>query len=126
MINRTNFKRRILVVDDEPLVLQTLTLLLRVDGHSVVPAASGSEALLLFQPGEFDLVFTDYVMPLMNGDKLAAEIKRRAPTQPVIAITAYTEELRRVPVPWFDCHIGKPFELKQLRDLIQQYSPTPG
>jgi CheY-like chemotaxis protein len=123
MNNHTHFKRRILVVDDERMVRDALFLLLSSQGHSVVTAASGPDALALFEPGKFDLVFTDYFMPVMNGDKLAAEIKTRAPAQPVIAVTAYADRLRQAPAAWFDAYLAKPFGLKQLRDLIEQYVP---
>jgi CheY-like chemotaxis protein len=118
------FKRLILVVDDDPSVLETLALLLESEGHSVSRALCGPDALALFEPGKFDLVLTDYVMPTMTGDQLAACIKGRSPTQPIVAVTAFTEKLRRVPVPWFDHYIAKPFQLSELRDAIEQYAPA--
>src|ERR1043166_9445911 len=52
-------KRNILVVDDEPLVCETVAMLLQVDGHRVASAHSATEALALFESGKFDLVITD-------------------------------------------------------------------
>src|ERR1041385_3183866 len=66
MNTNTAPSRRILVVDDEPLIRQTVEMLLHCDGHVVVNAAGGSEALAMFEPGKFDLVFTDYFMPAMK------------------------------------------------------------
>src|SRR5690242_2929184 len=60
-------RRHILVVDDELLVAETVTLLLEWDGHLVDMASSGEEALSLFEPGKFDLVITDFFMPTMDG-----------------------------------------------------------
>jgi CheY-like chemotaxis protein len=48
-----------MVVDDEPMVCDTVMMLLESDGHSVTRANSGRQALSLFQPGKFDLIFTD-------------------------------------------------------------------
>src|SRR5208283_3044388 len=79
MNERTCHQRHILVVDDEPLVRQTVQMLLEDDGYIVDEAGSGAEALALFEPGKFDMVFTDYFMPEMKGDQLAAAIKRRSP-----------------------------------------------
>ena len=88
-----NFKRVILIVDDDQAVRDTLSKALRFDGHAVTSAVDGPEALSIFEPKMFDLVFTDLNMPGMAGDKVAAEIKRRAPTQPVVAVTAHVQKL---------------------------------
>ena len=76
-------KLRILVVDDEPAVGDTVKMLLSMDGHEVETANSSQEALGKFESGRFDLVFTDFAMPGMNGHQLAAAIKAGAPDQPV-------------------------------------------
>ena len=82
-------KLRILVVDDEPSVGNTVKMLLKFDGHEVESTNSSEEALGMFKSGRFDLVFTDFTMPGMNGNQLAAAIKAGAPDQPVVMITAY-------------------------------------
>lgn len=118
--------RQILVVDDEPLVRETVTLLLESDGHVVTPADGGQQALSLFQPGKFDVIFTDFFMPLMTGEKLAIAIKSQSPTQPVVMLTAYPEKLqsRESPLSAVDLFIGKPFELDSLRAAITRFSPA--
>src|SRR5437016_716027 len=120
--NQTKPRRRIMVIDDEQMIRETLSKFLAYQGHEVTTAASGLEALNLFESGKFDLVLTDYNMPGMSGDKVAGEIKRRAPREPVIAITGFLEQARQIPVPWFDACIGKPFVLAELRDLIDKYT----
>src|SRR5205809_8037759 len=84
-------KRRILVVDDEPFVCDAVKMMLDFDGHVVDTASSAKAALEMFDKGSFDLVITDFAMPEMKGDELAAAIKARRPTQPVVMITAYAE-----------------------------------
>src|SRR6266699_7086204 len=81
-------KRHILVVDDDALVCETVTMILQIDGHLVDSASSGAQALALFQPGKFDLIITDFFMPAMTGEKLAAAITTRSPSQPVVMLTA--------------------------------------
>ena len=125
MNERTCQQRRILVVDDEPLVCLTLQILLASEGHIVDAAKSGSEALALFKPGKFDMIFTDYFMPEMKGDQLAAAIKRRSPKQPVVMITAFPEKLTSsdCPLGGVDSFICKPIELGTLRSAITRYAP---
>src|SRR6059058_6436167 len=113
-------QRRILVVDDEPFVCDAVKMMLSFDGHIVETASNGQEALALFDKGKFDVVITDFAMPNMKGDELAAAIKARAPKQPVVMITAYAEMLQssRNPLTGVDFIISKPFLLENLRQAI--------
>jgi CheY-like chemotaxis protein len=114
--------RRILVVDDEPYVCDAVRMMLAFDGHQVETASSGRDALALFDKGKFDLVITDYAMPAMKGDELAASIKMRRPGQPVVLITAYAEMLEsaETPLTGVDLIISKPFLLENLREAIEK------
>jgi CheY-like chemotaxis protein len=125
MNERTCQQRHILIVDDEPLVCQTVQMLLEDEGYVVDAARSGAEALALFKPGKFAMVFTDYLMPEMKGDQLAAAIKSRSPNQPVVMLTAYPEKLQSsdCPLGGVDSFICKPFELETLRSAIARFAP---
>jgi CheY-like chemotaxis protein len=114
--------RRILVVDDEPFVCDAVKMMLDFDGHEVVTASSGKEALALFEKGRYDLIITDYAMPTMKGDELALAIKTRNPGQPVVMITAYAEMLKASnnPLRGVDFIISKPFLLENLREAISK------
>jgi CheY-like chemotaxis protein len=116
--SRTGFlRKRILLVDDQQSVRQAIALLLSLDQHTVVEAANGAEALALFEPGRFDLVITDFQMPLMKGNELAAKIKQAWPAQPVLMITAYAEQLEKSGNP-IDALLDKPFQLEDLRQAM--------
>ncbi len=115
-------KLRILVVDDEPSVGDAVKMMLNFDGHDVEAINNSREALARFKADRFDLVFTDYAMPGMNGNELAAAIKAEAPGQPIVMITAYAETVPQSPS--VDFVIGKPFRLQQLRDAITQVMPA--
>jgi YesN/AraC family two-component response regulator len=65
--------KRILLVDDERSVRETLRSLLCHDDHEVVEANNGAEALRLFAQDQFDLVLTDLRMPFVEGDELATD-----------------------------------------------------
>ncbi len=114
---RKLLRKRILLVDDQRPVRDAVNLLLGLDGHAVVGAASGAEALALFKPGHFDLVITDFEMPQMRGDELATRIKQVSPSQPILMITAYAERLGDAGNP-VDAVLNKPFQLEDLRRAI--------
>ncbi len=128
MTARIAGKKHILVVDDEPLICDTVRMILQLDGHRVDSASSAAQALDLFEPGKFDVVITDFFMPAMTGDKLAEAIKTRAPAQRVMMLTAYPEKLRRErALTVIDLLLGKPFEINALRDAITNcLSSQPG
>jgi CheY-like chemotaxis protein len=122
-----NKARRILVVDDEDVVCDTIKLVLALDQHEVTTSNSSREGLSAFQRGQFDLVITDYQMPGLSGDKLAAAIRAVAPTQKILMITAYGESLRlsgEFPLT-VDLVMGKPFNVQELRDAVLRLTATP-
>lgn len=123
---RTARARHILVVDDESLVRQSVHILLQGDGYVVHEAKSGAEALALFEPDKFEMVFTDYFMPDMRGDELAAAIKQRSPNQPIVMITAFMEKFQspNCPPGGVDSIICKPFELGALRSVLARHTPN--
>ena len=124
MDERTGRQKYILIVDDEPLVSQSVWLLLQGEGYIIESAKNGFEALSMFEPDKFDMVFTDYLMPDMRGDKLAAAIKRLSPQQPIVMITAFPEKLQSYTnaLGGVDSFICKPFDAQVLRTAIARYS----
>ena len=115
-----NSKRQVLVVDDEPAVANVMEMMLRFEGHEVQTAPGAKEALALLEESQFDFIITDYSMPLMKGDELAAIIKQRWPKQPVIMLTAHAEMLKSSgrKMPGIDALINKPFLLEDLRTAM--------
>lgn len=111
---------RILVVDDEPIVCDSIRMLLTFDGHSVQTANNAEQALQTFDEAEIDLLITDYAMPGKPGAELAADIRQRAPHLPVIMITAYAEMLDSwgADLSSVDCVVSKPFRLDDLRQAL--------
>jgi CheY-like chemotaxis protein len=117
--------KRILVVDDDPLVCDSVRMMLAHDGHAVEMALSGQEALQRFVKGKFDLVLIDYAMPVMRGDELAVAIRAQAPDQPIAMITAHAElmESPANPLAGTVFVIAKPFRLEELREVIDKLWP---
>ena len=80
----------ILVVDDEEVLQDVLTFLIRKEGHHVLSALSGEEGLRVLEREEVDLVLLDLMLPGMHGMDVLREIRRRYPEQVVIVITAFS------------------------------------
>jgi CheY-like chemotaxis protein len=109
--------KHILLVDDQQEVRTTIKLLLALDQHTVAEARNGREALELFAHDHFDLVITDYTMPEMQGDELAANIKHLAPSQPILMLSG-SAELVDGSIGPVDAFLRKPFSLVDLRQAI--------
>ncbi len=122
MATLDNAAVRVLVVDDEPIVSDSISRVLALDHYEVETVASGQDALDALQRSRFDVVIVDYEMPGMKGDKLAAAIKAVDPQQRIIMITAYGEALRyagNFPLP-VDLVLPKPFGSQEFREAVRQ------
>jgi CheY-like chemotaxis protein len=113
---------QILVADDEPIVRRSIKMLLEHDGHAVFAADSGEMALAQLAQRRYDLVITDFSMPGMHGDQLAARIREIRPEQPIIMATAFVEEYEVFGRGFglVDAMLLKPFSLIELREAIER------
>jgi len=84
-----NTLRKILIVDDDPVVGKSFDRVLSGRGYVVVTASDGAEALRKIASEEYDAVFTDIRMPGMDGIAVAEEIKSRQPWLPVVIVSGY-------------------------------------
>src|SRR5580704_19610208 len=111
---------RILLVDDEQSILTLLSYPLRQDGHEVVRASSGTEALERFGETEFDLVVLDVMMPSLDGLEVCRRM-RASSTVPIIMLTAKTEEIDKVLGLELgaDDYITKPFSIREFRSRVK-------
>jgi signal transduction histidine kinase/CheY-like chemotaxis protein len=111
---------RVLIVDDEPNVLEVVSAYLRCDGHVVATAASGREALEKFRRNKFDLVVLDRVMPEMSGDQTASFLKQMNRDIPVIMLTGFGAliEVTGSQPAAVDVVLSKPVTLADLRQTI--------
>lgn len=85
---------RIMLVDDEEVLLEVVSELLASGGHTVDVYADPNSAIEAFREKDYDLVITDRAMPLMSGDQLAAAIKRVAPHTPIFMITGFGDLIK--------------------------------
>jgi len=114
--------KSILIVDDEPLVLQTMGMLLAFDGHHVEAASNGESALEKFAIQDFDIVFADQRMPNMSGEALAIAIKKLSPHQIVVMVSGNAEPVvqKTGEQAFIDFTLLKPFLLHELREIVQK------
>ncbi|MCU0645853.1 MAG: response regulator [bacterium] len=84
-----NPKARILAVDDEEIVLDSFRKILVLAGYSIETVETGPEALSLIQKNDYDFVFTDLKMPIMDGIEVTKAVKHLRPDIDVIVITGY-------------------------------------
>jgi signal transduction histidine kinase len=112
---------RVLVVDDEPAVRDVLARILRRAGHEVTAAASGEQALELFTPGQYDLLFTDLGMPGMGGAALLAQLRARDPRLIAVVITGWSQhEYSGETLPGAAAVVTKPFTSAQIAELVNE------
>jgi len=109
-------RKRILLVDDERVVRESVRGLLARDKHIVIEANNGAEAYGMFTKDRFDLVLTDSVMPFVSGEELAVRIRLLAPRQPILMITGNNS--KRGPKNPVDAVLQKPFDYERLHHEI--------
>jgi CheY-like chemotaxis protein len=81
--------RKVLVVDDDPVVARSFNRVLSEKGYLVITAENAAQALDRLREEEVDLVYTDIRMPGMDGLELAEKVKARRPWTPVVIVTGY-------------------------------------
>jgi nitrogen-specific signal transduction histidine kinase/ActR/RegA family two-component response regulator len=131
---RVPSRLRLLLVDDDPLLLKSLRDALETDGHAIVAANGGADGIAVFRAslerGEpVDAVITDLGMPYVDGRQVAAAVKAASPATPVILLTGWGRRLvadGEIP-PHVDRVLAKPPKLREVREALAQLCrPTPG
>jgi CheY-like chemotaxis protein len=121
------FIKRVLVVDDDPLIAKSLSSVLEADGYAVTVASGGGEAIEAFQNAlrdnlPFAVVITDLGMHGVDGRQVVHAVKTASPATPVILLTGWGQ--------WFDnkgdaplqvnCVLAKPPSLVEIRRALAQ------
>ena len=119
---------KILVVDDEQSMRDFLKILLVKDGHDVVTAKNGDQALSLLDKQPFDLVISDIRMPGMGGLELLEAIREHFGDLPVIMITAFAspdDAVKAMKNGAYD-YISKPFNVDEIKSVIHSATNRSG
>jgi signal transduction histidine kinase len=120
---------RLLIIDDDPFVLDSMRMVLELDGHTVIQASSGEDGVEAFRAAlerseTFFAVITDLGMPRMNGNQVAKAIKAMSPSTPIILLTGWGQRLRMgdeqngEPDTDISMVLPKPPQLEDLRDAL--------
>ena len=117
---------RILVVDDETVVRETIAALLRQEGYRVVVAEGGHTAVEALEAFMFDFLIVDIFMPGMNGLETIKVFRAEAPSVPIVAMSGYAFGSGIVDTDFFrtamdfgaTCCLRKPFTREQLLDAV--------
>ena len=120
-------ERRILVVDDDPDILQTLGLCLTSEGYEVLMATNGQEALELLRKEAPAIILLDLMMPVMDGWQFVSEMDQRGWRKaPLLILSAdrgvqgHAAKLRA------DAFLAKPFDLDELLGKVSELTGGPG
>ena len=118
--------RRILLIDDDPLVLRSFTKLLKSVGYDVMPSSSYDQAMTMIQEQQFDLVLSDIRMPGTNGVETVSEIQSRLVKAgkkdlPIIFITGYAEFGSKLHANFLGEVLHKPVDNNRLHTAIRDY-----
>jgi CheY-like chemotaxis protein len=120
---------RILIIDDEANIRNMLSLVLKKDGHQVATAENGVVGCQMTENATFDLLLVDLFMPEMDGLEVIQFIRKQCPEIRIIACSGGGNRGMDLlaAAKAFGAHYAlyKPFDLDELRDIIQQALTTP-
>ena len=112
--------KRILLVDDEPLMIKGLKRTLEQDGYETDSAADGEEALKKLNAGHYDLVLLDVMLPKLSGIEVC-QIVRETSDIPIIMLTAKGEDMDKILGLEYgaDDYMTKPFNILEVKARIK-------
>ncbi|MCA9794923.1 MAG: response regulator, partial [Candidatus Eremiobacteraeota bacterium] len=113
---------KVLLADDSPINRKIGTLLLEDQGHSVVAARDGAEAVELAMGDGYDVILMDMQMPAMDGLQASRELRRRGLKTPIIALTgnALREDQKRCLEAGMNAHLVKPLDERRLNLALEK------
>jgi two-component system response regulator PilR (NtrC family) len=117
----SNYRAKLLIVEDERSMREILTMLLESEGYNVVAANDGQEGTSWLEKDIFDLVITDIKMPGVDGFGVLAKVKELSPETAVIMITAFgtmESALEAMKLGAYD-YIHKPFKIDEIRLIVE-------
>jgi two-component system response regulator PilR (NtrC family) len=117
----SNYKAKILLVEDEKSMREILTMLLESEGYNVVAAHGGQEGISSLEKDIFDIVITDIKMPDVDGFGVLAKVKEISPETAVIMITAFgtmESALEAMKLGAYD-YVHKPFKIDEIRLIVE-------
>jgi two-component system alkaline phosphatase synthesis response regulator PhoP len=122
-LKKKSRRAKILVVDDEPNIVQTLQDRLEMNDYQVVTAANGQAGLEKATSEQPDIVLLDVIMPIMDGLEMLERLRKNEATRnmPVIMLTARSQnqDVARANGYGIEDYVVKPFDLSELLEKIE-------
>ena len=121
--------RKILIVDDEPLIIKGLKFSLEQDGYETDSALDGEEAISKFSSGHYDLVLLDVMLPKLDGIEVCQRIRETSQV-PIIMLTAKGEDMDKILGLEYgaDDYMTKPFNILEvkarIKTILRRVTPT--
>ncbi len=117
--------KKVLVIDDDPDVAETLALRLESFGYEVIPASNGPEGYAKAKELKPDLIILDYTIGLETGLEILKRLKRETPSGihliPVLMLTGHEQHERACLAAGAAGYITKPFDPYQLKETLAQF-----
>ncbi len=121
---------KVLIVDDEPFIVETVRFVLEKAGYACLAASDGEEAVRIARAENPGLILLDIMIPRLNGFQVCRLLKfdERCRRIPIVMLTARTQERDRLlgKETGADEYVTKPFELTELLRVIARHLPPPG
>jgi DNA-binding NtrC family response regulator len=113
---------KIMIVDDEPSVLESFKMILKIKDYEVETFPDGPSAIAPLQKDKFDLAFVDYKLPGMDGLEVLKKIKEIDPNIEVIIVTAYATESSHANAITLGAleYLRKPFLMEEIYELVER------
>lgn len=113
--------KKILVIDDEPMIVESVSYNLKQEGYDVMTATDGETGLKLAETGNFDLILLDLMLPGMDGMEICRTIRKTSEI-PIIMLTAKEGEIDRVLGLELgaDDYVIKPFSMRELMARVKR------
>ncbi len=117
--------KAILIADDDPDILNIVSMSLETQGYTVHKAANGREAVDLSKTHHPDLILMDMMMPVVSGYEAVAELKADAGTRDIVIVglsaKAMATDMERATDVGIDGYITKPFRIAQVLSVVEEY-----
>jgi len=113
---------KIMVIDDEPSVLESFKMILKIKDYDVATFPDGASALAQLEKGKYDVAFIDYKLPGMDGLEVLKKIKESDPDVEVIIVTAYATESSHANAITLGAleYLRKPFLMEEIYELVER------
>jgi len=113
---------RIIVIDDEPSVLESFKMILKIKDYEVETFPDGPSALASLTKGKFDVAFIDYKLPVMDGLEVLRRIKEIDSDIEVIIVTAYATDASHANAITLGAleYLRKPFLMEEIYELVER------